>query len=74
MKTQELIAAGVKIDRPETCVIDPEVEVGAETIIEPFVQLLGTHAHRHGLPHPLLLRDRELHSRQRRSHPPELRA
>ncbi len=28
--------------RPETCVIDPEVEVAAGTIIEPFVQLLGT--------------------------------
>jgi bifunctional UDP-N-acetylglucosamine pyrophosphorylase/glucosamine-1-phosphate N-acetyltransferase len=41
MKTEQLLDAGVKIDRPETCVIDPEVEVGAETIIEPFVQLLG---------------------------------
>jgi bifunctional UDP-N-acetylglucosamine pyrophosphorylase/glucosamine-1-phosphate N-acetyltransferase len=41
MKTQQLIAAGVTIDRPETCVIDPEVEVGAETVIEPYVQLLG---------------------------------
>ncbi len=36
-----LVRAGVKINRPETCVIDPEVEVGAETIIEPYVQLLG---------------------------------
>jgi bifunctional UDP-N-acetylglucosamine pyrophosphorylase/glucosamine-1-phosphate N-acetyltransferase len=41
MKTQQLIAAGVTIDRPETCVINPEVEVGAETVIEPYVQLLG---------------------------------
>jgi bifunctional UDP-N-acetylglucosamine pyrophosphorylase/glucosamine-1-phosphate N-acetyltransferase len=41
MNTQQLKAAGVTIDRPETCVIDPEVEVGAETIIEPYVQLLG---------------------------------
>jgi bifunctional UDP-N-acetylglucosamine pyrophosphorylase/glucosamine-1-phosphate N-acetyltransferase len=39
--TRRLSAAGVKITRPETCVIDPEVEVGAGTIIEPFVQLLG---------------------------------
>lgn len=31
----------VTIQRPETCVIDAEVEVGPETIIEPFVQLLG---------------------------------
>jgi len=41
MKTQQLMAAGVTIDRPETCVIDPDVEVGAETTIEPYVQLLG---------------------------------
>ncbi len=36
-----LARTGVVINRPETCVIDPEVEVGAETIIEPYVQLLG---------------------------------
>ena len=36
-----LIAAGVTIYRPETCVIDPEVEVAASTIIEAFAQLLG---------------------------------
>lgn len=36
-----LIAAGVTVYRPETCVIDAEVEVAAETVIEPFVQLLG---------------------------------
>jgi bifunctional UDP-N-acetylglucosamine pyrophosphorylase/glucosamine-1-phosphate N-acetyltransferase len=41
MKTEQLIAAGVKINRPETCVIDPEVEVGAGTVIEPYAQLLG---------------------------------
>lgn len=41
MKTQELIAAGVRIDRPETCVVDADVEVGADTVIEPYVQLLG---------------------------------
>ena len=35
------MATGVTIDRPETCVIDPDVEVGAETTIEPYVQLLG---------------------------------
>jgi bifunctional UDP-N-acetylglucosamine pyrophosphorylase/glucosamine-1-phosphate N-acetyltransferase len=40
-KCNELMAAGVSIYRPETCVIDPEVEVGPDTIIEPFVQLLG---------------------------------
>jgi bifunctional UDP-N-acetylglucosamine pyrophosphorylase/glucosamine-1-phosphate N-acetyltransferase len=38
---QRLMAAGVTIFRPETCVIDAGVEVGADTVIEPFVQLLG---------------------------------
>lgn len=36
-----LMAEGVTIFRPETCVIDGSVSVGADTIIEPFVQLLG---------------------------------
>jgi bifunctional UDP-N-acetylglucosamine pyrophosphorylase / glucosamine-1-phosphate N-acetyltransferase len=36
-----LLAAGVKFVRPETCVIDPEVEVAPGTVIEPYVQLLG---------------------------------
>jgi len=40
-KCSELMAAGVSIYRPETCVIDPEVEIGADTILEPFVQILG---------------------------------
>jgi bifunctional UDP-N-acetylglucosamine pyrophosphorylase/glucosamine-1-phosphate N-acetyltransferase len=38
---KKLMAMGVTIFRPETCVIDSEVEVGADTTIEPFVQLLG---------------------------------
>jgi bifunctional UDP-N-acetylglucosamine pyrophosphorylase/glucosamine-1-phosphate N-acetyltransferase len=36
-----LMAAGVTIFRPETCVIDADVEIEPDTIIEPFVQLLG---------------------------------
>jgi bifunctional UDP-N-acetylglucosamine pyrophosphorylase/glucosamine-1-phosphate N-acetyltransferase len=36
-----LIAAGVTVYRPETCVIDADVEVAPDTVIEPFVQLLG---------------------------------
>jgi len=36
-----LMAAGVTIFRPDTCVIDADVEVSPDTIIEPFVQLLG---------------------------------
>jgi bifunctional UDP-N-acetylglucosamine pyrophosphorylase/glucosamine-1-phosphate N-acetyltransferase len=35
-----LMAAGVTIFRPDTCVIDADVEVAADAIIEPFVQLL----------------------------------
>jgi bifunctional UDP-N-acetylglucosamine pyrophosphorylase/glucosamine-1-phosphate N-acetyltransferase len=37
-----LMAAGVTIFRPETCVIDSGVEVAPDTVIEPFVQLLGS--------------------------------
>ena len=36
-----LMLEGVTIFRPETCLIDAEVEVGPDTVIEPFVQLLG---------------------------------
>ena len=36
-----LMAAGVTIYRPESCTIDAGVEVAADTVIEPFVQLLG---------------------------------
>jgi bifunctional UDP-N-acetylglucosamine pyrophosphorylase/glucosamine-1-phosphate N-acetyltransferase len=38
---KRLMAEGVTIFRPETCVIDAAVEVGPDTVIEPFVQLLG---------------------------------
>lgn len=40
-KCNQLMSAGVSIYRPETCVIDPEVEIGPDTILEPFVQVLG---------------------------------
>jgi bifunctional UDP-N-acetylglucosamine pyrophosphorylase/glucosamine-1-phosphate N-acetyltransferase len=39
---KRLMAAGVTIFRPDTCVIDADVEVQADTVIEPFVQLLGS--------------------------------
>ena len=39
---KRLMAAGVTIFRPDTCVIDAEVNVGPDTVIEPYVQLLGT--------------------------------
>jgi bifunctional UDP-N-acetylglucosamine pyrophosphorylase / glucosamine-1-phosphate N-acetyltransferase len=40
-KASALMSAGVVIYRPETCVIDADVEVEAGAVIEPFVQLLG---------------------------------
>jgi bifunctional UDP-N-acetylglucosamine pyrophosphorylase / glucosamine-1-phosphate N-acetyltransferase len=38
---RRLMAEGVTIFRPETTVIDTGVTVGADSVIEPFVQLLG---------------------------------
>ncbi|MGB9234267.1 MAG: bifunctional UDP-N-acetylglucosamine diphosphorylase/glucosamine-1-phosphate N-acetyltransferase GlmU, partial [Terriglobales bacterium] len=40
-KCHQLMAEGVTIFQPQTCVIDSDVLVGADTVIEPFVQLLG---------------------------------
>jgi bifunctional UDP-N-acetylglucosamine pyrophosphorylase / glucosamine-1-phosphate N-acetyltransferase len=40
-KCQQLMNDGVTIFYPETCVIDSNVEVAPDTVIEPFVQLLG---------------------------------
>ena len=40
-KCAELMDSGVTIYRPETCVIDVDVKIEPDTIIEPFVQLLG---------------------------------
>jgi len=41
-KARRLMESGVTIFRPDTCVIDAEVEVAAGTVIEAFVQLLGS--------------------------------
>ena len=38
---RRLMAQGVTIFRPDTCVIDAEVTIGPDTVIEPYVQLLG---------------------------------
>ncbi len=38
---QRLMAQGVTIFRPDTCIIDAEVTAGPDTVIEPYVQLLG---------------------------------
>jgi bifunctional UDP-N-acetylglucosamine pyrophosphorylase / glucosamine-1-phosphate N-acetyltransferase len=40
-KCQQLMADGVTIFYPETCVIDDDVEIAPDTVIEPFVQVLG---------------------------------
>ncbi len=40
-KARELMLAGTTIFRPETCDIDADVEIGTDTVIEPFVQLIG---------------------------------
>lgn len=40
-KAAQLMASGVTIYRPETTMIDADVEIEADTVIEPFVQLRG---------------------------------
>src|SRR5262249_411791 len=40
-KCRQLMTEGVTIYYPQTCVIDSDVEIGPDTVIEPFVQLLG---------------------------------
>jgi bifunctional UDP-N-acetylglucosamine pyrophosphorylase/glucosamine-1-phosphate N-acetyltransferase len=40
-KCRQLMADGVTIFYPQTCVIDSDVEIGADTVVEPFVQILG---------------------------------
>jgi bifunctional UDP-N-acetylglucosamine pyrophosphorylase/glucosamine-1-phosphate N-acetyltransferase len=40
-KCRQLMTDGVTIFYPQTCVIDCDVEIGSDTVIEPFVQLLG---------------------------------
>jgi bifunctional UDP-N-acetylglucosamine pyrophosphorylase/glucosamine-1-phosphate N-acetyltransferase len=41
-KCRQLMAEGVTILFPETCMIDNDVQVGIDTTIEPFVQLRGS--------------------------------
>jgi bifunctional UDP-N-acetylglucosamine pyrophosphorylase/glucosamine-1-phosphate N-acetyltransferase len=40
-KCQQLMDEGVTIFYPATCVIDNDVEIAPDTVIEPFVQILG---------------------------------
>src|SRR5215469_10191750 len=41
-KCRELMAGGVTIFYPATCVIDADVQIEPDTVIEPYVQLLGS--------------------------------
>jgi bifunctional UDP-N-acetylglucosamine pyrophosphorylase/glucosamine-1-phosphate N-acetyltransferase len=41
-KRRDLMAAGVTLVKPETITIDSTVEIGMDTIVEPFAQILGT--------------------------------
>jgi bifunctional UDP-N-acetylglucosamine pyrophosphorylase / glucosamine-1-phosphate N-acetyltransferase len=40
-KRQHLMAAGVTLVKPETITVDAAVEIGMDTIVEPFAQILG---------------------------------
>ena len=40
-KCRRVMDAGVTVFHPSTCVLDVDVEIGQDTVIEPFVQLLG---------------------------------
>ncbi|MGC2449814.1 MAG: bifunctional UDP-N-acetylglucosamine diphosphorylase/glucosamine-1-phosphate N-acetyltransferase GlmU [Candidatus Sulfotelmatobacter sp.] len=40
-KCRQLMTEGVTIFYPSTCVIDADVEIAPDTVVEPFVQLLG---------------------------------
>jgi bifunctional UDP-N-acetylglucosamine pyrophosphorylase/glucosamine-1-phosphate N-acetyltransferase len=41
-KCRQLMDEGVTVFYPATCVIDSDVKIAADTVIEPYVQLLGT--------------------------------
>jgi len=40
-KLRELMLAGVTIEKPETVTIDDGVEIGIDTVVEPFARILG---------------------------------
>ena len=41
-KCRQLMDDGVTVFYPSTCVIDADVQIAADTVIEPYVQLLGS--------------------------------
>jgi bifunctional UDP-N-acetylglucosamine pyrophosphorylase/glucosamine-1-phosphate N-acetyltransferase len=40
-KLREVMLAGVTVEKPETVTIDADAEIGMDTVIEPFAQILG---------------------------------
>ena len=40
-KTRELMLSGVTIEKPETVTIDPDVQIGIDTVIGPFARIGG---------------------------------
>ena len=40
-KLRELMLGGVTIEKPETVTIDADVRIGIDTVVSPFVQILG---------------------------------
>jgi bifunctional UDP-N-acetylglucosamine pyrophosphorylase/glucosamine-1-phosphate N-acetyltransferase len=40
-KRRELMLSGVTIENPETVMIDADVQIGMDTVIEPFARLIG---------------------------------
>jgi bifunctional UDP-N-acetylglucosamine pyrophosphorylase/glucosamine-1-phosphate N-acetyltransferase len=40
-KRRDLMSSGVTLVKPETITIDTDVEIGMDTIVEPFAQILG---------------------------------
>ncbi len=43
-KAEQLMLEGVTIQRPETVTLDQDVRIGPDTLLEPFVQVLGRSA------------------------------
>src|SRR5437762_1513438 len=41
-KLEELMLAGVTIEKPETVTIDSSVRIGMDTVVEPFARILGS--------------------------------
>src|SRR6185312_4412493 len=41
-KRRELMLSGVTLVKPETITVDSDVEIGMDSIVEPFAQILGS--------------------------------